>query len=115
MLLNFWGTWCGPCQEEIPTLNKIYDQLQSGLEIIAVNVAGRDTEETVKAFIRENNMKFTVIYNTDENLLKTYAVSGIPKSVLINPDGRVEKIYFGPIGYESFYDEMMNKLCGPAT
>jgi thiol-disulfide isomerase/thioredoxin len=90
VLLSFWATWCGPCQQEMPAMQKLYDQLRSkGLEIVAVDV-GED-KATVAAFLKKNPYTFPVLLDTKGEVAGStiYSANAIPTNYIIDQNGGI--------------------------
>ena len=89
VLLNFWATWCVPCVEEMPALERLYQQLRPhGLTVVAIST---DTIETAKieAFARKLNVTFPILRDADQAVSKTYGARDLPSTFLLNPKGEV--------------------------
>ena len=86
MLLDFWATWCGPCQGEIPHLVKAYAKFRDqGFEIVGVTLdTGSPT--IVKRFLGQKNMTWEQIQNGGERIAASYSVTGIPAAFLVDGD-----------------------------
>ena len=88
VFLNFWATWCPPCRAEMPSMERISNQLPAdSFIILAVNV--NEPKEEVQAFIAENGYTFPVLLDSDGRISSVYQVQGIPTTWLIGPDGDV--------------------------
>ena len=86
VLINFWGTWCGPCRREMPEFEAIYEtNRDKGFEILALAV--RDTNETVQAFRSEFGLSFPLAIDVDEQISQMYVVPGQPSTYIINAEG----------------------------
>jgi thiol-disulfide isomerase/thioredoxin len=89
VLLNLWATWCGPCREEIPELQKIHDHYTSrGFEVIGVSV-DESGVEAVKQFVAEKEMKYPVALDAEGKLAAILQTSVLPTSILIDRSGRI--------------------------
>ena len=90
VLLNFWGSWCGPCQREMPDFQDYYDNYGDKVHFFIVNLTDgkKETVESASAFIAENGYTFPVYYDTDLDAAMHYGVTGLPVSYLIDAEGR---------------------------
>jgi peroxiredoxin len=110
VLVNFWATWCGPCRQEIPQLNKLYDKYRSsGFVLLGVNI-----DEDAKAatdLATKLGVKFPVLLDTDKKVSKLYDMSAMPATIVIDRDGKVRYIHRGyRDGYELTYDQQIRSL-----
>lgn len=98
IFLNFWATWCVPCRQEMPTMEKLHREYKrDGLEVVAVNL--RETKEEVLKFVNELNLTFTVLLDKDGKVSEEYGVWSLPLSYFINRRGK----FFGKvIGYRKW-------------
>jgi thiol-disulfide isomerase/thioredoxin len=88
VFLNFWATWCGPCRVEMPSMQRMYDELKSeGLEIVAVDL--QETERQVKSFVEEFDLSFPVLLDKSGIVGATYAIRSIPTTYLIDRGGSI--------------------------
>ena len=100
IILNFWATWCEPCKEEMPSLDKLQINLGSNdLKIFAINI-GKENRSKVDNFFKELNIKnFESYYDTPTTLAKTFSLRGIPTTVLINKNGEEFARIIGSIDF----------------
>ena len=110
VMINFWATWCGPCRQEMPHLNKLYDKYRAaGFVLLGVNVdddARNASEVAVKL-----GLKFPVLLDTDKSVSRLYDLSTMPSTVLIDRDGRVRYVHKGYLaGYEDVYAKQILEL-----
>ena len=120
VLLNFWGTWCGPCRREIPDFIKLYDEYNDdGLEIIGVAVQS-GTAENIKRFSDYYKINYTILTDIDsyESAKAFYdygRVTGVgtravPTTFLIDRDGYIVKTYRGARPGKVFYNDLQPYL-----
>jgi len=89
VLVNFWATWCPPCVAEMPSMERLYAQLQkSGLEILAIN-AEADGLTMLPDYLKKHPHTFPVPVDTEGNVQELYGVFRFPESFIIGRDGKV--------------------------
>jgi len=110
VLVNFWATWCGPCREEMPKLNRLYDKYRaSGFQLIGVNVD--EDLRNVNTVVAQLGVKFPVLLDTDKQVSKLYDLNAMPATVLIDREGKVRYVHRGyRSGYEDTYDQQIREL-----
>ena len=103
VVINFWATWCGPCKSELPAFDEMYQTYGEDMVFLMLNVTdgGRDTVDSVKAFVEENGFSFPVYYDTTLMASAMYGASSIPLTVFILPDGTLAGGYRGAISGET--------------
>jgi cytochrome c biogenesis protein CcmG/thiol:disulfide interchange protein DsbE len=92
--LDFWASWCAPCRESFPWMNRLQSELgHDGLVVVAVNV---DRERAdADRFLREHPAHFRIVYDPDGLLPEKFGVRGMPTSFLVARDGRVQSRHEG--------------------
>ncbi|GAA4338212.1 hypothetical protein GCM10023149_48090 [Mucilaginibacter gynuensis] len=96
LVLDFWGTWCGPCRAEMPRVNEFNNQVVGG-ELAGVNfmsISCYDTEEKIKSFLTENKYSIPVLVS-DNVVQRNYKITGYPSKILISPDGGMLPVKHG--------------------
>ena len=90
ILLNFWASWCGPCQMEMPDFEEFYKTYGDKVHFLIVNLTDgqQETVESASAFIEEKGYTFPVYYDTDIDAAMHYGVSAVPVSYFIDAEGR---------------------------
>jgi peroxiredoxin len=110
VLINFWATWCGPCREEMPQLNRLYDKYRhSGFTLLGVNVD--EDLRNVSTVAGQLGVKFPVLLDTDKQVSKLYEMNAMPATLLIDRDGKVRYLHRGyRPGFEQTYDQQIREL-----
>lgn len=110
VMLNFWATWCGPCRQEMPLLNALYEQYRkAGFTLLGVNVD--DAQAHARTMARKFGVRFPVVFDNDKRVSKLYQVDAMPSTVLIDRDGRVRYRHRGyRPGYEKQYQAQIREL-----
>lgn len=86
--LNFWASWCEPCNEEMPPIEKIYKEYKDkGLVVLTINT-GED-KTTVAEYMKTNGYTFPVLLDLELNVSRQYKTSSIPVSIFINKEGEI--------------------------
>ncbi|MFC2066912.1 peroxiredoxin family protein [Chloroflexota bacterium] len=96
VLLNFWASWCGPCREEMPFIQEVYENKKwsdKGLVILAVNL-GEDLP-SVMSFLEAYGLSFPVLLDVKQVVAKEYNIRGIPATFFISEDGVIQDIKIG--------------------
>ena len=109
ILLDFWATWCKPCEEEIPIFIGLYNDYRAqGFEVVGISM---DDErlKVVEPFIEELGVNYTILLGEAE-LLDLYDVPVMPSAFLINRDGRIVKPFHGAQGARETYEKELIKL-----
>ena len=110
VLVNFWATWCGPCREEMPRLETLYEKYRkSGFVLLGVKVD--DDPHAAMGVGQKLNVSFPVVLDTEKKVSKLYDLNTMPSTVVIDRDG---KMRFLPRGYragtEADYEQQIRGL-----
>ena len=89
LVVNFWASWCGPCQMEMPHFEDKYQELGDVVQFLMIHMTdgGRETVDSASAFIAEKGYTFPVLYDTDSNAALTYGAYSLPTTYFIDADG----------------------------
>jgi peroxiredoxin len=110
VMVNFWATWCAPCRQEMPQMNKLFEKYRaSGFVLLGVNVDD-DTRHAADV-ASKLGLKFPVLLDTDKAVSRLYDLNTMPSTVLIDRDGRVRYVHRGYlVGDEEMYDKQIRDL-----
>lgn len=96
VMLNFWATWCDPCEEEMPYMETLYPEYKDkGVEIVAV--ALDTTELRIDRFIEQYDLTFPIPHDTTGEVRDLYKVGPIPSTFFINPEGEIVEVVNGAL------------------
>lgn len=108
VVLDFWASWCWPCQESLPALQALHDRYaDQGVVVLAINE--EEDRETVEAFLG-GRYTFTVLLDEDGSVGTAYGVWGIPHTVVVDRQGWPHVVWEGPEGAEA---EVVRLLSAP--
>lgn len=100
VLVNFWATWCKPCEEEMPAMQRLYAAIQpQGFELVAISVD--ESAADVEQFRDRMALGFPIALDPDRTVARAYQTMGFPESILIGTDGRVIERYVGPRDWDA--------------
>jgi len=102
ILINFWATWCGPCKEELPSMQRLHDASKSNgdIQILAISI-DRFNIEKVNQYARDLNLTFPILLDPDRIARKPYFVRGLPTSYLVDADGKLQGFISGARQWDS--------------
>ena len=101
VMINFWATWCGPCREEMPKLQQLYDKYRNtGFILLGINID--DNSANAVRMARKLGVTFPVLFDQGKVVSKLYQVDAMPSTVLIDRDGKTR---YRHRGYKSSYED----------
>jgi len=110
VLINFWATWCAPCREELPHLNRLYKQYQrAGFVIFGVNID--DKPAGARAMAQHIRLAFPVLFDSAKMASKLYDVDSMPATLIVDRDGKIRYVHRGyKAGVEKEYEAMVREI-----
>jgi peroxiredoxin len=99
VFLNIWATWCPPCRDEMPSMERLYRELKGeDFEILAVSV-DRAGAAAVAPFMKKYQLSFPALLDPNGTTQDLYGTTGVPESFIINREGVIDKIVIGPMDW----------------
>jgi thiol-disulfide isomerase/thioredoxin len=97
VVLNFWATWCGPCKEEMPSLQALHQSEATQAVVLGINV--KETASTVRRFMAAQQLDLPVVLDGQGELTRQWGVRIYPTTVLIGPDGKARWRVVGEVDW----------------
>ncbi|HEX9631465.1 MAG TPA: TlpA disulfide reductase family protein [Gemmatimonadales bacterium] len=95
VLLNVWATWCAPCEQEMPSMERLHQEMgPQGLRVVAVSV-DQSSPETVRSWVEARNLTFTVLHDPSGRIQQVYQTTGVPESFVLDRNGVIVKKIIG--------------------
>lgn len=101
MLLNIWATWCAPCEEEMPSMQRLHDELSPhGLRVVAVSV-DVGSGDKVQSWTQERGLTFDILHDPTRSIERRYQTTGVPESFVIDGQGTIVKKVIGSLEWDA--------------
>jgi peroxiredoxin len=103
VMINFWATWCGPCRQEMPLLNELFNRYERvGFNLLGVNID--DDSRRAMQMVEDLGVTFPVLFDETKEVSKLYQVEAMPVTVIVDREGVVRYVHHGyKPGYEEHY------------
>lgn len=108
VIINFWTTWCPPCREEIPSMNRAWKSLQQN-DVIMLGINMGEDEDTIFIFTADYPADFPLLLDRDGEVIAEWPVKGLPTTYVVAPDGHIAYRAIG--GREWDAPELMGAIC----
>jgi len=109
VLINFWATWCPPCRSEMPYIQEIYEEWSDkGLVVLAINIG--ESSSTVEDFMQSQNLSFTVLLDTKQDVAQSYNITGIPATFFIDKDGIIKDKVIGAFQNKAQIENRLSEI-----
>jgi len=109
LIINFWGTFCPPCRNEMPALQHQYDKWKGqGLELIGINLS--EDKLTVESFIRQIGVDFPILLDKDKKTERKYGLKQYPTTFFIAPTGEIQEVVIGGVLSEEEIEKRIERL-----
>jgi len=94
LMINFWASWCGPCNTEAPDLVKLYKAYGDKFDLYAVNITPGDSMRNIKAFVERHGYPFPVLLDMEGSVSELYQIQPIPTTFLIDKNGVIRDMFY---------------------
>lgn len=117
VLLNVWATWCGPCQAELPSLQRLYREYgDKGLKMVAVSIDDYVTEDSIRTYAKNFGLSFEILHDSTHAIERNYQTTGYPETFIIGREGTIRKKWIGPDDWSSIGNRaLISQLLGLPT
>ena len=117
VLLNVWATWCPPCREEMPSIERVHRAFAGqGLAVVAVSIDDPGKEDEIREFVREYGLTFEILHDAAAGIKKNYQLTGYPETFVIARDGTIRKKVWGGADWSSDANRaLIRELLGTTT
>jgi len=96
VLVNIWATWCPPCVDEMPSMERLYQELKDeNFEIVAISIDAMGAE-AVAPFMEKNKLNFAALLDPEGTIKSVYQITGVPESFIVNKKGILVEKIIGP-------------------
>jgi peroxiredoxin len=116
--LNFFASWCPPCQQETPILRSLSDTYRArGLEVVGISVQ-ETTAADVKAYADRYRLRYTIGFDGSGNVLREYRVFALPTQFFIDTNGVIQQVVSGPVdeqGARALIESMLPQAASPSA
>lgn len=101
VVLNFWATWCPPCREEIPSMMKLNSAMAGKpFQMVAVSI-DEGGQPAIESFFKTSGFNLPAYTDPDNRAAKTYGITGVPETFIIDKNGILQKKVIGPMAWDS--------------
>ena len=111
VMINFWASWCGPCRQEMPLLENIYQKYNKlGFTLLGISID--DDSKTAEDFLKKVPVSFPVLFDTQSKVSGLYQVQGMPTTIFIDRKGNVRQIHesYKPGDENGYLDEIRSLM-----
>jgi cytochrome c biogenesis protein CcmG, thiol:disulfide interchange protein DsbE len=111
VLVNLWASWCGPCREEAPDLDRFARRYRErGVSVLGINV--QDNSDDALAFLRESGVAYPQLRSVGDERSAAFGSTGVPENFLIDPRGRLALIWRGPVDERFLAENVVPLVAG---
>jgi peroxiredoxin len=101
VLINFWATWCASCLDELPSIERLHRSFAGDSRFRVVTILFRDNLNMASGFMRRNGYSFPVYLDREASAAKTFGITGVPETFIIDKKGILREKVIGPAEWDS--------------
>jgi cytochrome c biogenesis protein CcmG/thiol:disulfide interchange protein DsbE len=101
VVVNFWATWCPPCKEEMPSLNRFYGKYESRDDLEVLAILYNDTPGNADEFVKKGGINFPILIDPLNATAVAYGLTGVPETYILDKQGVLRKKFIGPVEFDS--------------
>ena len=105
LIINFWATWCPPCREEMPSMNRAWHKVKDDVSMLAINV-GED-EDTIFIFSADYPIDFPVLLDSSGAVIREWPVKGLPTTFVLDREGNIR---YTAVGAREWDDDALLEI-----
>ena len=105
VLVNFWASWCDPCREEAPALER-FQREHGGPKFTVLGIDSRDLSSDGRRFVKEYGLTYPQLRDGNGDAAEDYGTTGVPENFLVDPSGEVRLVVLGPISEEALREQV---------
>jgi cytochrome c biogenesis protein CcmG, thiol:disulfide interchange protein DsbE len=105
VLVNFWASWCEPCRDEAPELER-FQRRHGGPDFTVLGIDSQDLSDDARGFVAEYDLTYPQLRDGNGDVADEYGTTGVPENFLIDPRGNVQLLVRGPVTEEWLTDEV---------
>lgn len=94
VVVNFWATWCPPCRQEMPSMERTYEELKDR-KFVILGVEVGEGWDAVQPFVAQTNVRYPILLDTDASISRQWGMRGMPTSYVVDPHGRIVDVFVG--------------------
>lgn len=101
LFINFWASWCSPCKEEMPSIDKLSKHFSTNQDFILLPVLYRDDLQDAVNYLKESGFNLPILLDKDGKAARSYGLRGVPETYIIDKKGILRKKVIGPYEWDS--------------
>lgn len=109
VLVNFWATWCPPCREEMPDLQRIYEDHDGRVIVIGVNMTKAETDDDhIHLFVQDSHVTFPIVLDPEGEAMNDYLIVASPTTFVLDENGIIRERFLGAVQYDTLVHTIEN-------